>query len=495
MALSLGDQASFLSGDELAARTENSDFVIQIWDLFGRRIYYTPGLPLLNRAVLDYSDLTVQNERWRVYAYVNETSVIQVAQPWSVREKLARESALRVLLPLLLLMALMAVVAAWIVARAMRPLKSVTTQIEHRDIHSLAPLTATDLPTEVSPLVEELNRLLERLSAAFASQRAFVADAAHELRSPLTALSLQLQLLERARDEPDRALATTRLRAAVERATHLVSQLLTLARNEPEGLPPDAGTTALGVIVRNAAEDVQPLAQQRRIGIELDAPVEISVKADAEALRILVRNLIDNAVRYSPEGIDGSGTGIPQPSRTGRAGSGRPGARYRRPPTAPAPLRASTGPPGPPKAARLGPGHCESHCGAAWRGGGAGRVRAAGPAGPGELSRPLKVRLRRARACSWLISAAVARGEPHMNLKNPALIASVGAAVAFAAVAGLSAAGAAGDRPAAAGRHRRPSQGRPDSLHRRPELSRHRGRQSRRGGRHHHRVQGQRRGR
>ncbi len=302
MALSLGDQASFLSGDELAARTENSDFVIQIWDLFGRRIYYTPGLPLLNRAILDYSDLTVQNERWRVYAFVNETSVIQVAQPWSVREKLARESALRVLLPLLLLMALMAVAAAWIVARAMRPLKSVTTQLEHRDIHSLAPLTATDLPTEVSPLVEELNRLLERLSGAFASQRAFVADAAHELRSPLTALSLQLQLLERARDEPDRELATTRLRAAVERATHLVSQLLTLARNEPEGLPPDAGTTALGLIVRNAAEDVQPLAQQRRIGIEVDAPIEVSVKADAEALRILVRNLIDNALRYSPEG-------------------------------------------------------------------------------------------------------------------------------------------------------------------------------------------------
>jgi signal transduction histidine kinase len=302
MALSLGDQASFLSGDELTARPENSDFVIQIWDLFGRRIYYTPGLPLLNRAILGYSDLTVQNERWRVYAFGNEISVIQVAQPWSVREKLARESALRVLLPLLLLLALMAVVAAWIVARAMRPLKSVTTQLEHRDIHSLAPLTAVDLPTEVSPLVEELNRLLERLSGAFASQRAFVADAAHELRSPLTALSLQLQLLERARDEPDRELATTRLRAAVERATHLVSQLLTLARNEPEGLPPDAGTAALGSIVRNAAGDVQPLAQQRRIGIELDAPAEVTVRADADALRILVRNLIDNALRYSPEG-------------------------------------------------------------------------------------------------------------------------------------------------------------------------------------------------
>jgi signal transduction histidine kinase len=195
----------------------------------------------------------------------------------------------------------MAAAAAWIIARAMRPLRSITTQIEHRDIHSLSPVAAADLPAEVSPLVEELNRLLVRLAAAFASQRDFVADAAHELRSPLTALSLHLQLVERARDDAERAVATLRLRAAIDRATNLVSQLLTLARNEPEGVPVQMAPTALGAIVRNAVGDVQPLAQQRRIGIELDAPGEVDVRADAEALRILVRNLLDNAIRYSPE--------------------------------------------------------------------------------------------------------------------------------------------------------------------------------------------------
>jgi signal transduction histidine kinase len=296
MAISLGDQASFMSGYELPAHPENSDFVIQIWDVFGTRLY-SPGLPFLDKAILGYSDLTVQNERWRVYARATETSVIQVAQPWRVREKLAREAALRVLLPLLALLALMAAAAAWIVGRAMRPLKGLTAQIEHRDIHSLSPLAAADLPAEVSPLVEELNRLLDRLSAAFASQRAFVADAAHELRSPLTALSLQLQLLERARDEAERDLATTRLRAAIERATHL----LTLARNEPEGVAEAPTRAALDQIARDAVGDVLPLAQQRRIGVGLDAPAAVAVQADAEALRILVRNLLDNAVRYSPE--------------------------------------------------------------------------------------------------------------------------------------------------------------------------------------------------
>jgi signal transduction histidine kinase len=302
MALLMRDQVPFTPGFALPSHPIDSDFVIQIWDIFGTRTYVSrPGLPFLDRAIIGYSDVTLQNERWRVYALPTETSVIQVAQPWNVREKLAGEAALRALVPLLLLLPLMAIAAAWIVARAMRPLKGLTAQIEHRDIHSLSPLAAADLPAEVSPVVEELNRLLDRLSGAFSSQRAFVADAAHELRSPLTALSLQLQLLERARDEAERDLATSRLRAAIERATHLVNQLLTLARNEPEGIAEAATRIALDQIARQAVSDVLPLAQQRRIGVELDAPAEVPVQADAEALRILVRNLLDNAVRYSAE--------------------------------------------------------------------------------------------------------------------------------------------------------------------------------------------------
>ncbi|HTV76762.1 MAG TPA: ATP-binding protein [Steroidobacteraceae bacterium] len=302
MALSIADQASSMSGNyTLPPHQENSDFVIQIWDIFGTRLY-SPELPFLDKAILGYSDLTVRNERWRAYTYLTQTAVIQVAQPWSVRERLASESALRIVVPLLLLLLMMAAVAAWIVTRAVRPLKGLTQQLERRDAHSLAPVAAADLPAEVSPLVDELNRLLERLAGAFESQRAFVADAAHELRSPLTALSLHLQLLERAREHPDRELATTRLREAIDRATHLVSQLLTLARNEPEALHAEAVPCALDAVAHAAVADVEPLAQSRRVDVRLEAQATAMVKADAEALRVLARNLIDNAVRYSPEG-------------------------------------------------------------------------------------------------------------------------------------------------------------------------------------------------
>jgi signal transduction histidine kinase len=141
-----------------------------------------------------------------------------------------------------------------------------------------------------------------RLRDAFAVQRDFIADAAHELRSPLTALRLQLQLLDRAPDDAAEAEARLRLGEAVERAIHLVEQLLVLARSEPQNVrgelaPMDlAAATALGVA------DAHVLAQARHIDLSLDAQPGCRMQGDPESIRILVRNLVDNAVRYTPEG-------------------------------------------------------------------------------------------------------------------------------------------------------------------------------------------------
>ncbi len=304
MALSLRDEASVAAGIVLPPHPADSDFVIQIWDIFGSRIYFSgpEDQPFIDKAVLGYSDLTLGQQRWRVYSLALEDGVIQVAQPWSVRERLARTVALRVLVPLLLLLPLLALGAAWAVDRAIRPLNRVTAEVEQRDEHSLAPIAGPPLPVEIAPLVGELNRLLARLSAAFASQRAFVADAAHELRSPLTALSLQLQLLERARDSAESDLARQRLRAAIDRATHLVGQLLALARNEPEQTHAVLMPVDLATIAGEAIAETQPLADARGTRLELAADTRPRVNGEADSLRILGRNLVDNAVRYSPAG-------------------------------------------------------------------------------------------------------------------------------------------------------------------------------------------------
>lgn len=303
MALSLRSQVSLAPRVEVPPDQGDTDFVIQIWDLFGARVYLSrPGLPLINQTVLGYADLSVHGQTWRAYGLQTVDGVIQIAQPIQVRERLARAAALRVVVPLLILLPLMIAFVAWIVRRGLLPLRDVTAEVQRRDARSLTPLATDNLPEEIAPLAAELNRLLARLQEAFAVQRAFIADAAHELRSPLTVLRLQLQLLDRAPDDAARRTARDSLGAAVDRAIHLVEQLLTLARSDPGEATGDFDLIDLSAAASRALADTHALAAARHIDLSLEHTVAVPVKGDREALRTLARNLVDNAVRYTPPG-------------------------------------------------------------------------------------------------------------------------------------------------------------------------------------------------
>jgi len=300
MALTLGSQIPMAPRLELPP--DQSDFVIQIWDVYGTRVYFSrPGLPLINATALGYADVTVGGQAWRTYGLQTVQGVIQIAQPVQVRESLARGAALRVVIPLLLLLPLLGAAVVGVVGSGLRPLRRVASEVQRRDVHSLTPIAAARLPQEIAPLVNELNRLLMRLDEAFQTQRAFIADAAHELRSPLTALSLELQLLDRAPDEEARREALANLKAAAARAIHLVEQMLTLARNEPREPVGELGAVALEQAVAEGIADAHALAAARHIDLSLEAETA-TVRGDREALRTLVRNLVDNAVRYTPQG-------------------------------------------------------------------------------------------------------------------------------------------------------------------------------------------------
>jgi two-component system OmpR family sensor kinase/two-component system sensor histidine kinase QseC len=250
--------------------------------------------------VLGFADLRLRGEAWRAYGLQTADGVIQIAQPSRVREELARAAAARVTIPLILLIPILVIAVAWSVRRGLLPLQYVTAEVQRRDVRSLKPLGEDDLPLEIAPLVSELNRLLARLQEAFDAQRAFISDAAHELRSPLTALRLQLQLLDRAQDESARLEARTRLGAAVERAIHLAEQLLTLARSDPQESAGDFEPVDLAEVAAAGITDTHDLAVARTIDLSLETTPDILVQGDREALRILVRNLVDNAVRYTP---------------------------------------------------------------------------------------------------------------------------------------------------------------------------------------------------
>jgi signal transduction histidine kinase len=303
MALSLRGQVSLAPRVEVPPDQGDADFVVQIWDLFGARVYLSrPGLPMINQAILGYADLSLRGEAWRAYGLQTADGVIQIAQPFRVRRELARAAALRVAVPLVLLLPVLVLCMAWVVRNGLRPLRFVTAEVQQRDARSLAPLSMASLPLEIEPLVSELNRLLSRLNAAFAAQRDFVADAAHELRSPLTSLRLQLQLLDRAADDQARRDSRAMLGAGVERAIHLVEQLLTLARSDPQEPGAELQTLDLEPIAAQALSDCHALALARNIELSLQALAPLLVRGDREALRILVRNLVDNAVRYTPPG-------------------------------------------------------------------------------------------------------------------------------------------------------------------------------------------------
>lgn len=300
IAQSLRNQGGIVPRDAALLADADLELVVQVWSEDGRAVYASRvprALP--GRAVLGFADVVVDGTAWRTFSLPGPAVVIQVAQPRQTREGLAAAAALRSVTPLLLLAPLLALAVAIGVTASLRPLVRVARAARERDAESLAPLPLDGLPDEVSPLVRALNGLLRRLAVSFDAQRAFVADAAHELRSPLTALRLQLELLRRAPDEAARQRAEAALSAGVERASRLVEQLLTLARSEPGATAP-AQTLDLVATAREVLAESAPLAHARGSAIELRADATAVLRGDRPALAALLRNLVDNALRYSP---------------------------------------------------------------------------------------------------------------------------------------------------------------------------------------------------
>lgn len=281
------------------------DFVIQIWDRDGTRLYLSkPGTGLPENAALGFATVPSRAGDWRVYSADLAGLIIQVAQPLRVRQELAVAAAWRTLAPVLLIVPLLALLVWNIVGRALAPLNRLAREVGSRTPAALEPIPEAGAPEEAVPLVHSLNELLGRLGGALVAQRAFVADAAHELRTPLAALELQAQLVARAPDAAERAAALAELRAGLWRMTHVVQQLLTLARAEPDAAAAFAGeSVSLSELVAQTIADHALLAEAKRIDLGAARVADDAVvQGDPAALRTLLANLVDNAIRHSPEG-------------------------------------------------------------------------------------------------------------------------------------------------------------------------------------------------
>ncbi|MCU0120869.1 ATP-binding protein [Pseudomonas sp. B2M1-30] len=224
-----------------------------------------------------------------------------VAQEADVRNQEARESAWRSLLPFLILFPVLLLVVGDLVRKIFQPISRLASEINQRDEQALHPIDERPLPNEIQPFVVAINRLLERVAQSMDSQRRFVADAAHELRSPLTALSLQAERLGAADLSP---VARERLRPltlGIERSRKLIDQLLTLACAQA-GAVRLPGAISVHSVYRQVLEDLLPLAERKQIDLGVEGAADTQVVISEMDLFTLIKNLVDNAIRYTPPG-------------------------------------------------------------------------------------------------------------------------------------------------------------------------------------------------
>lgn len=274
----------------------------QIWSGDGRLVYQSsrdlPPEPLVKGIANGYADRTLHGTRWRVLVLTDPESrlQIQLCQSYESREGLAGSIARSMLVPLIVALPLLGALIWLGTGSGIRPLAQLESDLRRRAPVDLDPIAEEGLPRELQPMVRALNGLLERLKEQLGLERRFTADAAHELRTPLAALKTQAQVALAARNDQERAHALGQIVRGIDRTTHLVQQLLTLARLDP-GAEEPAERIPLDVAVREA---VSECGESGRVRIA--AEKDVVVKGSRPLLMTLIRNLVENALRHGGAG-------------------------------------------------------------------------------------------------------------------------------------------------------------------------------------------------
>ncbi|MDD2463077.1 MAG: ATP-binding protein [Desulfobulbus sp.] len=244
--------------------------------------------------------VVVGHETYRVLVRtLTQNHRLAVAQATAFRDEIAQDSALHTLLPFLFLVPFLIVVASSLIRTIFHPIARLSQQIDHRSEQELHPLTVEAFPQEIRPFVIAINRLFQRVDQSMALQRRFIADAAHELRSPMTALSLQAERLAEAEMSSSGRQRLGDLRKGIERARKLLDQLLTFARSQAMSTGPSP-PLSVQQVYRQVLEDLLPLAEAKSIDIGITSAVDAWLAINAVDLLTLVKNVVDNALRYTP---------------------------------------------------------------------------------------------------------------------------------------------------------------------------------------------------
>lgn len=283
-------------------------FLFQVWDKSGKLLMSSP-VPdkhiTLKDAPIGFTDQELQGDDWRIYSSYDSKmqAKVVVAELYNIRRELADDIARSNANILLITYPVFGLLVWFIISLALRSVTRVTTEISSRASTFLEPVQLTEIPVEIKPLVAELNQLFIRLKLAFERNKRFAADAAHELRTPLAALKTHAQVALQSDNDSDRTKALEKVIESVNRSSHVVAQLLTLSRLGEEEALTDVKLLDLHKLATEIIAYIAPHALEKNIEIELcPPPAQPIVMGNDTALGILIRNIVDNAIRYTPPG-------------------------------------------------------------------------------------------------------------------------------------------------------------------------------------------------
>ena len=310
----------------------------QVWDSYGNMLLRSANAPLQPMSDLEqgYSSQLFNQQNWRTFSLWDAQQRYRVitAERDDVRNDLVNKITLQMTWPFLLLVPLMGIFVWYFVGRGLTPLENVAREIASRESEYLEPLSLIRVPQEIKPLVDELNRLFGSLRQSFEKERRFTADAAHELRTPLAALKVNLQVAESTDKAAEKQQALQAIRQGVDRASHLMDQLLGLARLEPQAIRSlqSIESVDLHALCVEVITEIYPLSQQKKQQISLLGDAGIVLQGYEYPLRSMLSNLLSNSVSYTPAGgeiqlelkkkqdvihiwVHDSGPGIPEKDR------------------------------------------------------------------------------------------------------------------------------------------------------------------------------------
>ena len=289
------DYTQIGSENHILIQTFGQEDTVPLSDTLGEGFHTIKGS-------VDDDDDDDDDDEYRAYIRQTPQGKIAVLQETEYRDDLAATAAYQSVLPLLIALPLMILLTVWITYRAMRPVKTLSAALGKRRSDDLSPLDGEGVPSEIQGFVTAINQLLQRTGENIRRQQRFIADAAHELRSPLTALSLQAERLTKLPQSDEARAQTGLILQSIQRNRHLLEQLLTHARAQGSETQRNLTNISLQAQFRRVLQELMPLALDKQQDIGVAVENDLRIRADDTEIYTLIKTFTDNAIRYTPAG-------------------------------------------------------------------------------------------------------------------------------------------------------------------------------------------------